>query len=66
MTLGDFREVFHGPLIGNCGYTETTAAEAITGKVTPPSANTSWMATMAALARQQVAIPAREDAEAFV
>jgi len=30
MTLGDFRKVFHGPLMGNCGYTQETAAEAIT------------------------------------
>jgi 2,4-dienoyl-CoA reductase-like NADH-dependent reductase (Old Yellow Enzyme family) len=29
MTLAEFREVFHGPLIGNCGYTKETAAEAI-------------------------------------
>jgi N-ethylmaleimide reductase len=29
MTLGEFREVFKGPLIGNCGYTGETAAEAI-------------------------------------
>jgi 2,4-dienoyl-CoA reductase-like NADH-dependent reductase (Old Yellow Enzyme family) len=29
MTLADFREVFHGPLIGNCGYTQATAEQAI-------------------------------------
>lgn len=29
MTLADFRAVFHGPLIGNCGYTEETAEQAI-------------------------------------
>jgi 2,4-dienoyl-CoA reductase-like NADH-dependent reductase (Old Yellow Enzyme family) len=28
-TLTDFRQVFHGPLIGNCGYTQQTAEEAI-------------------------------------
>ena len=30
MTLTEFRQVFHGPLIGNCGYTQQTADEAIT------------------------------------
>lgn len=29
MTLREFREVFHGPLIGNCGYTQETAETAI-------------------------------------
>jgi len=29
MTLGEFRKVFHGPLIGNCGYTRETAEKAI-------------------------------------
>jgi N-ethylmaleimide reductase len=29
MTLGEFRKVFHGPLIGNCGYTGETAEKAI-------------------------------------
>ncbi len=29
MTLAEFRKVFHGPLIGNCGYTQETAEEAI-------------------------------------
>ena len=29
MTLADFRAVFHGPLMGNCGYTQATAEEAI-------------------------------------
>jgi hypothetical protein len=25
MTLAEFRKLFHGPLIGNCGYTQETA-----------------------------------------
>ena len=29
MTLGEFREVFRGPLMGNCGYTQATAEQAI-------------------------------------
>src|ERR1700676_1699745 len=29
MTLAEFRKVFHGPLIGNCGYTKETAEQAI-------------------------------------
>ena len=29
MTLADFRKVFHGPLIGNCGYTKETAEAAL-------------------------------------
>lgn len=29
MTLADFRSVFHGPLIGNCGYTRETAEKAV-------------------------------------
>lgn len=29
MTLADFRKVFSGPLIGNCGYTRETAEEAV-------------------------------------
>jgi N-ethylmaleimide reductase len=29
MTLAEFREVFHGPLMGNCGYTRETAEKAI-------------------------------------
>ncbi|MGE3407534.1 MAG: alkene reductase [Pirellulales bacterium] len=29
MTLADFRKVFHGPLIGNCGYTQAEAEKAI-------------------------------------
>jgi len=29
MTLADFRQVFHGPLIGNCGYEQETAEKAI-------------------------------------
>jgi N-ethylmaleimide reductase len=31
MTLVAFRKVFHGPLIGNCGYTQQTAERAIAG-----------------------------------
>lgn len=30
MTLAEFRQVFHGPLMGNCGYTPEAAAAAIT------------------------------------
>ena len=30
MTLNDFRKVFHGPLMGNCGYTQAAAEQAIT------------------------------------
>ena len=29
MTLAEFRRVFHGPLIGNCGYSQETAEKAI-------------------------------------
>jgi N-ethylmaleimide reductase len=29
MTLAEFREVFRGPLMGNCGYAKETAEEAI-------------------------------------
>ena len=29
MTLADFRKVFHGPLVGNCGYTQEMAEKAI-------------------------------------
>jgi N-ethylmaleimide reductase len=29
MTLAEFRKVFHGPLMGNCGYTKETAEKAI-------------------------------------
>lgn len=29
MTLAEFRNVFHGPLIGNCGYTRETAENVI-------------------------------------
>jgi N-ethylmaleimide reductase len=29
MTLADFRSVFHGPLMGNCGYTQETAEASI-------------------------------------
>ena len=29
MTLAEFREVFKGPLMGNCGYTQETAEAAI-------------------------------------
>lgn len=29
MTLAEFRKVFHGPLMGNCGYTQETAERAI-------------------------------------
>jgi 2,4-dienoyl-CoA reductase-like NADH-dependent reductase (Old Yellow Enzyme family) len=29
MTLAEFRKVFHGPLIGNCGYTREIAEKAI-------------------------------------
>jgi 2,4-dienoyl-CoA reductase-like NADH-dependent reductase (Old Yellow Enzyme family) len=29
MTLAEFRRVFRGPLIGNCGYTKETAEKAI-------------------------------------
>jgi 2,4-dienoyl-CoA reductase-like NADH-dependent reductase (Old Yellow Enzyme family) len=29
MTLAEFRKVFHGPLMGNCGYTKETAEAAI-------------------------------------
>jgi len=31
MTLAEFRSVFRGPLIGNCGYTQATAEAAIDG-----------------------------------
>ena len=29
MTLGEFREVFHGPLMGNCGYDQQSAEAAV-------------------------------------
>jgi N-ethylmaleimide reductase len=29
MTLAEFRKVFHGPLVGNCGYTKESAEKAI-------------------------------------
>jgi N-ethylmaleimide reductase len=29
MTLAEFRKVFHGPLMGNCGYTKETAKAAV-------------------------------------
>jgi len=29
MTLAEFRQVFHNPLIGNCGYNRETAEAAI-------------------------------------
>ncbi len=29
MTLAEFRKVFHGPLMGNCGYTDETSEKAI-------------------------------------
>ncbi len=29
MTLQEFRKVFHGPLMGNCGYSQETAEQAI-------------------------------------
>lgn len=29
MTLAEFRAVFHGPLMGNCGYTRETAEQAV-------------------------------------
>ena len=29
MTLAEFRKVFTGPLMGNCGYTQETAERAI-------------------------------------
>jgi 2,4-dienoyl-CoA reductase-like NADH-dependent reductase (Old Yellow Enzyme family) len=29
MTLAEFRRVFHGPLMGNCGYTKETAEKVI-------------------------------------
>ena len=31
MTLADFRKVFHGPLMGNCGYTQESAEKAVAG-----------------------------------
>jgi N-ethylmaleimide reductase len=31
MTLGEFRQVFTGPLMGNCGYSKETAEAAIAG-----------------------------------
>ncbi len=30
MTLADFRKVFNGPLVGNCGYTQEKAEEMVT------------------------------------
>lgn len=29
MTLSEFRNVFHGPIIGNCGYTQETGQQAV-------------------------------------
>jgi N-ethylmaleimide reductase len=31
MTLAEFRKIFHGPLVGNCGYTQEAAEQAIAG-----------------------------------
>ena len=31
MTLGEFRQVFHGPLMGNCGYDQAAAEAAVAG-----------------------------------
>lgn len=47
MTLADFREVFHGPLIGNCGYDGETANAAIE----------SGAADMIAIGRPMIANP---------
>ncbi|MCU0545150.1 MAG: alkene reductase [Oscillatoriaceae cyanobacterium Prado104] len=33
MVLAEFREVFSGPIVGNCGYTQQQAEEAISSKV---------------------------------
>lgn len=33
MTIGEFRDVFAGPLIGNCGYTQEQAETALSSKV---------------------------------
>lgn len=32
MTLADFRKVFHGPSMGNCGYTKETAESSVAEK----------------------------------
>jgi 2,4-dienoyl-CoA reductase-like NADH-dependent reductase (Old Yellow Enzyme family) len=32
MTLADFRKVFHGPLMGNCGYTKDEAEKRVAAK----------------------------------
>jgi 2,4-dienoyl-CoA reductase-like NADH-dependent reductase (Old Yellow Enzyme family) len=31
LTLGEFRQVFHGPLMGNCGYDQAGAEAAVAG-----------------------------------
>lgn len=33
MTLREFRSVFHGPLMGNCGYTCESAEQAVAGEI---------------------------------
>jgi N-ethylmaleimide reductase len=33
MTIGEFRDVFAGPLVGNCGYTQEQAETALSSKV---------------------------------
>ena len=47
MTLADFREVFHGPIIGNCGYDGESANAAIA----------SGVADMIAIGRPLIANP---------
>ncbi|MFM7929056.1 MAG: hypothetical protein ACKO9Q_15220, partial [Pirellula sp.] len=42
MTLTEFRRVFRGPLIGNCGYTQATAETAVETFQLGDTALDSW------------------------
>ncbi len=63
MTLSDFRDIFKGPLIGNCGYNQETAEKAITdGHADMIAIGRPYISTPDLVARYQANAPLNPDA----
>ena len=64
MTLSDFRQVFHGPLIGNCGYNQATAEAAVaSGQADMIAIGRPFLSNPDLVARYKNSWPLAPDAE---
>jgi 2,4-dienoyl-CoA reductase-like NADH-dependent reductase (Old Yellow Enzyme family) len=65
MTLKDFRKIFHGPLIGNCGYDLNTATAAVAcGDADLIAIGRPYLSTPDIVERYEKGIPLNPDTDA--